>query len=278
VSIAIVFVRRRAFEKRFSDIVEEQHRRRNRKGSLSLRRLSSVSLSRPFANNNLGLLLSRSFRTEPKGQLNAMQLDHDNRDPEMNLAVTAPLRDESVLQKDNSSNDGSQVEQMQGEQEQEQHGDDSAPNQITFAVDVRDRSPTAYQRNLRPPYVNVRSQAESQEETRSSEVPDHHNHFFDMFGRNSSFHHLSEAERRRLGGVEYRAVCLLSVIVPLYLCLWQFLGALAVGAYVARNHATLAKQNGLNPWCGLSLHILVIDKLAYVRTQVDRRVFCDFGL
>ncbi|PCH00712.1 Cation transporter [Penicillium occitanis (nom. inval.)] len=247
VSIAIVFVRRRAFEKRFSDIVEEQQRRRKRRGSLSLRRLSTVSIHRPFANNNLGLLRSRSFRTEPMGQSNTMQPDHDNRDPERNLAVSAPLEDENALQKEKSSNDGSQAEQEQGGQEQG-HQDDSAPNQITFAADVRDRSPTAYQRNLRPPYTNVRSQAEPQQESRDSEVPDHLSHFLDMFGRNSSFHHLSEAERRRLGGVEYRAVCLLSVIVPLYLFLWQFLGALAVGAYVARNHGDLARQNGLNPW------------------------------
>lgn len=263
-SIGIVFVRRRAFEKRFSDIVEEQQRRRKRRGSLSLRRLSTVSIPRHFAINNLGLLRSRSSRTEPKGQPNAIQPDHDNRDPEMNLAVSAPLEAENVSQKEKSSNDGSQAQQEQGEQEQaeQEQGqqDDSAPYQITFAADVRDRSPTAYQRNLRPPYTNVRSQAEPQQENRDSEVPDHFSHFLDMFGRNSSFHHLSEAERRRLGGVEYRAVCLLSVIVPLYLVLWQFLGALAVGAYVARNYGDLARQNGLNPWCGLSLHILTFDK------------------
>lgn len=246
-SIGIVFVRRRAFEKRFSDIVGEQQRRRKRRGSLSLRRLSTVSIPRPFANNNLGLLRSRSFRTEPRGQPNTIQPYHDNRDPEMNLAVSAPFEAENAFQKENSSNDGSQAQQEQGQQ------DDSAPNQITFAADVRDRSPTAYQRNLRPPYTNVRSQAESQQEGRDTEAPDHQSHFLDMFGRNSSFHHLSEAERRRLGGVEYRAVCLLSVIVPLYLFLWQFLGALAVGAYVARNHGDLARQNGLNPWYGLSL-------------------------
>lgn len=258
-SIAIVFVRRRAFEKRFSDIVEEQQRRRKRRGSLSLRRLSTVSIALPFANNNLGLLRSRSFRTEPRGQSDTMQPDHDTRDPEMNLAVSAPLEAENAFQKEKSSNDGSQADQEQGEQEQGQQ-DDSAPNQITFAADVRDRSPTAYQRNLRPPYTNVRSQAESQQEGRDTEAPDHQFHFLDMFGRNSSFHHLSEAERRRLGGVEYRAICLLSVIVPLYLFLWQFLGALAVGAYVARNHADLARQNGLNPWYGLSPPILTFDK------------------
>lgn len=251
VSIAIVFVRRRAFEKRFSDIVEEQQRLRKRKGSLSLRRLSSASIPRPFANNNLGLLRSRSFRTEPKEQPSTMQPDHDHHDPESNMGISAPLESHTVLQKKSSFNDGSQDEQEQGQQ------DDSAPNQITFAADVQDPSPTAYQRNLRPPYTNVRGQVESQEKGHNEEAADHLSHFLDMFGRNSSFHHLSEAERRRLGGVEYRAVCLLSVIVPLYLFLWQFLGALAVGAYVARNHGDLTRQNGINPWCVTSPHTLI---------------------
>lgn len=211
VSIAIVFVRRRAFEKRFSDIVKQQHRQRKLKASLNLRRLSSVSFPRPFANNTLDLLRSRSSRTDPKR-------DHDSRDPERNLAVIAPIGAEDVLQKENSSNDGSQAGQQQGEQEQGRHQDDSAPNQITFAEDVQDGSPTAYQQNLSPPYVNVRNQAESNQ-GHNSEVHDHYFQLLDMFGRNSSFHHLSEVERRRLGGVEYRAVCLLSVIVPLYLFL-----------------------------------------------------------
>ena len=210
VSIAIVFVRRRAFEKRFSDIVEEQQRLRKQKGSLSLRRLSSASLPRSVTNNSLGLLRSRSFRTEPKEQRSTMQPDHDHRDSQSNMGISGPLESDTVLQKRNMSNDGSQDEQKQGQQ------DDSAPNQITFASDVQDPSPTAYQRNLRPPYTNVRSQVESQEGSHNEVAADHHYHFLDMFGRNSSFHHLSEAERRRLGGVEYRAICLLSVIVPLH--------------------------------------------------------------
>ncbi|QGA21251.1 hypothetical protein EYB26_008961 [Talaromyces marneffei] len=243
VSIAIVLVRRRAFEKRFSDIVEEQRRPRNRKDSLSSRRPNSASIYRPFASHNLGLLRFRSFRTEPKGQPNTMQPDHDNRDPERNLATLAPLGAETVLKKENASHYGGQPEQEQG-----QHQDDTAPNHITFAANMRGQSPTAYQRHLNPPYENALSQAESQEESHNTEALDPRSHFLEMFGRNSSFHHLSEAERRRLGGVEYRAICLLSVIVPLYLFLWQFLGALAVGAYMARNHGDLSRQNRLNPW------------------------------
>jgi hypothetical protein len=59
---------------------------------------------------------------------------------------------------------------------------------------------------------------------------------------------LTEEERDKLGGVEYRAVCLLTIIVPIYFVAWQILGGLAVGAYVARNKSTVTETNGLAPW------------------------------
>lgn len=37
-----------------------------------------------------------------------------------------------------------------------------------------------------------------------------------IVGRNSAFHNLTIAERERLGGLEYQAVTILSLIVPLY--------------------------------------------------------------
>lgn len=67
-------------------------------------------------------------------------------------------------------------------------------------------------------------------------------------GRNSQFSHLTMSDRERLGGVEYRAITCLAVIVPMYFILWQLLGSLGLGAYVARNRANVTLQNGLNPW------------------------------
>ena len=68
-------------------------------------------------------------------------------------------------------------------------------------------------------------------------------------GRNSTFHNMSLAEREKLGGVEYKALTVLRTIVPLYFVLFQLLGSLGIGAYVAHNKADLTRQNGLNPWC-----------------------------
>lgn len=66
--------------------------------------------------------------------------------------------------------------------------------------------------------------------------------------RNSQFHGLTEKERERLGGHEYRAVVLLSWLVPAYFILWQLLGCLGCAAWVAYNMPSTARENGLNPW------------------------------
>ena len=72
--------------------------------------------------------------------------------------------------------------------------------------------------------------------------------FTGTVARNSQISHLTEAEREQLGGVEYRAIELLSWVVPLYFFLFQLLGAVSLGAWVARNSPSTAKDNGLNPW------------------------------
>ncbi|KAK7520474.1 cation transport protein-domain-containing protein [Phyllosticta citriasiana] len=72
--------------------------------------------------------------------------------------------------------------------------------------------------------------------------------FSGFVGRNSQFYHLSEAERLEIGGVEYKAVKFLSIIVPLYYVLWQLLSCIGIGAYVAYNRPSTAHENGLNPW------------------------------
>ena len=63
-------------------------------------------------------------------------------------------------------------------------------------------------------------------------------------GRNSQFHNLNEKERRKLGGIEYDAICLLSYVVPIYFVLWQLIGALGVGAWFQINAPDITLQNG----------------------------------
>ncbi|KAI9645233.1 hypothetical protein NHQ30_005967 [Ciborinia camelliae] len=67
-------------------------------------------------------------------------------------------------------------------------------------------------------------------------------------GRNAQFHGLSKAEREHLGGVEYRAISFLAWLVPTYFILWQVLGGIGLGAYMAYNKSNVALENGMNPW------------------------------
>lgn len=66
--------------------------------------------------------------------------------------------------------------------------------------------------------------------------------------RNAQFHGLSREERRVLGGCEYRALRVLAVIVPLYFCLWQLVGCIALGAWINRHRPEPPLANGINPW------------------------------
>jgi len=66
--------------------------------------------------------------------------------------------------------------------------------------------------------------------------------------RNSQFHGLTEEERERLGGCEYRAVSLLEWLVPVYFVMWQLFGCIGCAAWVALNMPDTAWTNGIDPW------------------------------
>ena len=69
--------------------------------------------------------------------------------------------------------------------------------------------------------------------------------------RNSQFYGLTSSEREKLGGVEYRAISFLSVIVSLYLFMFLLLGIVGVGGWLSANHPEVTRSNGLNPfWTG----------------------------
>jgi hypothetical protein len=75
-------------------------------------------------------------------------------------------------------------------------------------------------------------------------------------GRNGEFFNLTLHEREYLGGVEYRAVEVLVVTVALYYILWQLLGAIALGAWLAVNAPEIPAVNQQNAWwAGIFLSI-----------------------
>jgi hypothetical protein len=72
-----------------------------------------------------------------------------------------------------------------------------------------------------------------------------------LVSRNSQFHDLTAAEREELGGVEYKAVSFLSVVVFLYLILFIVFGVIGVGCWLEANDPAVTRTNGLSPfWTG----------------------------
>lgn len=69
-----------------------------------------------------------------------------------------------------------------------------------------------------------------------------------LVSRNSQFHGLTSAERETLGGVEYKAVSFLSVIVPLYYVMFVLCGIIGMGWWLEANHPEIPRENGLPPF------------------------------
>jgi len=147
-------------------------------------------------------------------------------------------------------------------------GDRGASDHITFGPDVyfrrySDTDPTNKHRLLAMqgvgahPSASIKRRRGSHSATRSDHRAESRGGGsaragsfpnIENIARNSQFHHLSEAEREKLGGYEYRALQFLSWVVPAYFVLWQLLGCLGIGAYVAINKPSVARRNGMSPW------------------------------
>jgi hypothetical protein len=94
----------------------------------------------------------------------------------------------------------------------------------------------------------------------------------EVIGRNSQFHGLTLQEREQLGGVEYRAIQLLSWVVPLYFVLWQLLGCLAVGAWMNNYASNITGANGINAWwVSLCTYLSYISNISKVERRFQRR-------
>jgi hypothetical protein len=72
-----------------------------------------------------------------------------------------------------------------------------------------------------------------------------------FISRNSQFYGLTSTEREKLGGVEYKAVSFLAIIVSLYFSMFLILGIVGMGAWLEANHPEVSEVNGLSPfWTG----------------------------
>ena len=66
--------------------------------------------------------------------------------------------------------------------------------------------------------------------------------------RNSQFHELTFEDRAEFGGIEYRAISLLSILVPVYFFSFLIIGLVSMGIWMLVNHSYVARDNGLHPF------------------------------
>ena len=291
VSSAVVVIRKRAFEKRFAKIVEEQRQRRARSGT------GGLSFVRSFTRRRTTVTAKDDAQVEPpvdgvvvRGRpIRSKSIDRQIVSPSYNPGdhprpEQVPEGDsgESPAHGDHSLKEiteaESSAEASNGEIQEprlrlrgggdgeEEHGPMS-PRQFTIRF-TEDTAPAKRRHSrvfsmsgvgARPDFSSHPRQSQEpttptlstgltseKEERRQSTAKYYLTGGF--IGRNSQFHSLSLAERESLGGVEYRALEILEVIVPLYFVLFQLFGAVGCAAWVKVNAADTTLQSGLDPW------------------------------
>lgn len=261
VSIAVILVRRNAFERRFKSIVE-MNRQRRRSRSTSTQRLSLPGFrSRPEVD---GIVVRGRVITPERDLAEEASRPNDQVKPDGNTSPNT-----HCFPKPESGAEDPEANKLPYDSAQAGQPlsiDTGVTRRITFASPVSPTRVRQHRRVLpmqgigarqdvdihpinspRPIYSDElpridEGNAESLPLPRSGILPG------SCVGRNSELSNLSLAERERIGGVEYRAVTYLAVIVPLYFFLWQILGCLGLGAYVTSKRASTAEINAENPW------------------------------
>ncbi|KAL9586376.1 MAG: hypothetical protein Q9212_000948 [Teloschistes hypoglaucus] len=268
VSIAVVYVRMKAFERRFTTIVEEEKRKQKERKSLRQRitmRSNSASKSSTGLHTSDGELKGRLVRNEtpPEDKSEDKDLEMGDRvlPAGQEQAREARVKPSIVPLNTRMANQAVSPYNVEGGVGMPRRRgvtfseDPSSPARIAplarifsmQGVGARHDLPNHPIRIPRPETFLSPVEEEHHEKTLLADLI-HKFSIPGVVGRNSQFSHLSITERERLGGVEYRTLELLILVVPLYFFAWQFLGAIGMGAWIANNGRDLAETNGLNPW------------------------------
>lgn len=288
VSIVVVFVRLKAFERRFKTIVEEEKKKQRERGSLRRKMtFRSNSLNKGPTGFDAG---NGELRGRPKKGAPPAEDGVNGKDLEMGGKVS-PILEEELQEEEPQEkkhrgapakrepliiNTNADTHTAHPDKDDNLSALSSAMGRkraVSFAQHPNTAEGTAkiapLARILSMQGVGARHDLPNhpiriaRPETFLSPVEEHHErvekaklsdwmHHLSI-GRNSNFSNLSIADRERLGGVEYRTLELLAIVVPLYFVAWQFLGAIGMGAWVVNNGRNLTEGNGLNPWYAQAL-------------------------
>nr|POF17073.1 low-affinity potassium transport protein [Quercus suber] len=265
VSAVVVQIRKHAFERRFKVIVTEQQERRKKARNGSRGR--SWSLRRPTLDPNNAL---RAAPKEDDRDRNTASQDFHEKDMDHNtvssLAQTigtsvdhpTPTKQFPAVEQNGASTETNQAYRLTFRPDTRFGSSNttfSPPRRRGSLISMQGvgaRPNSSLQTVLPAPaqFLNL-GRVDEPRPVSASERRDI-TKYFESFGgwvsRNSQFHGLSEREREKLGGYEYRAVSLLAWLVPAYFILFQLLGCLGCAAWIASRHPEVAAVNALNPW------------------------------
>lgn len=245
VSIWTILVRKHAFERRFREIVRRENERRlESRGSHSVLPLTERLRS-------LGRSQSRHI-TGGHGSVPELEPGPVTRDTAGNiLPISQPADGRLIGSKVPSSKDDPLTNGVKEEDAKPSPSPRSAPvgraDHVVFAADPREN---AISTSVAPENTAIRRQVPSNNEELKGATAFWRHGFLPSgkVKRNAQFHNLTSHERESLGGTEYRALKLLSVLVPMYWFIWQFLGSISLGAWIANNQPQPAKDNAIDPW------------------------------
>ena len=262
VSVAVVHVRKTAFERRFKNLITDQHRQSKGSENVRLSRLPSAPSARQQKSESGGTVIEGGM-IEPADR-DSVILTTRSDEKWMSFQSRSVEMLQSHENQPNTENASSSNIQEEGRSVP--HQGEGPAHRVTLVASttpVKSRPhhnifsmqgvgarhditnhPNYSTLSLRRPATASETMAPLKLDPELSPRLPSTGHI----GRNSQFSSLTFADRERLGGVEYRAVEFLAVIVPTYYLLWQILGCLGLGAYIARNRAETTRANGLNPW------------------------------
>jgi hypothetical protein len=239
VSIWTVVARKRAFERRFGEVIRSK---RNGHG-LWRRSLSRVGVV--MEEDNFGDRLDRVQKPDEPEHRHDFESRHSGpRDP------TSRLGEDGAVEGKASGREDDGVVRGRVGHDQDQITLSSPGNHHRHLSFASPHSPRLIHRHHQFSSATTQEAAfdekDNQESLDQTTYPTYLTRH--TTGRNAQFYGLSRAEREHLGGVEYRAITLLSYVVPIYFVAFNLLGGLGLGAYFHHNKKGVIRENGINAW------------------------------
>lgn len=227
VSLFTIWFRAHIFEKRFEDIVEMERNRRMQTTGTIVGMAGAMfgtpvmsSFRRIKGGKPTGPIRRPTWKHTQRAEADAFQLGSQNRDQQAALSSPGALpsiQESRILQVD-------------------QPDATARPQSAYSQASNIPRKRRVSRDDAQPSSANVFDFKAFISENKKS------------IGRNGQFFDLTEEQREFLGGVEYRALRLLFVLVSVYFVVFQVLGAIALGAWMSVHGANAAAVNTQNPW------------------------------